>query len=224
VAFALVGLMSISLGGISAPAASRDTIAGRAKVVDGDTIDVAGTRIRLEGIDAPEAEQACQRRWFGRWACGTTATAALSSLLKDTDVACNPTGMDRYNRVLAVCFAGGRDINATMVRHGHAWAFVKYSRRYVGEEAAARAEKLGIWQADTMTAWDYRATQWIAAADAAPSGCAIKGNVSRNGNIYHVPWSPWYAKIKMDDAPGKRWFCSEAEAVAAGWRPASFQH
>jgi endonuclease YncB( thermonuclease family) len=224
VAFALVGLMSGSLSGLAATAAPHDTIAGRARVVDGDTIDVAGTRIRLEGIDAPESDQACQRRWLGRWACGTAAMATLSSLLKDAEVACDTTGMDKYHRILAVCYAGGRDINATMVRQGLAWAFVKYSRRYVAEEAAARSERIGIWQADTMTAWDYRATQWIAAAATAPSGCAIKGNVSRNGNIYHVPWSPWYAKIRMDDAPGKRWFCSEAEAVAAGWRPASFEH
>ena len=54
---------------------------------------------------------------------------------------------------------------------------------------------------------------------AAPEGCAIKGNVTRNGRIYHMPWSPWYAQIKMEPDKGKRWFCSEAEAVAAGWRP-----
>ena len=53
----------------------------------------------------------------------------------------------------------------------------------------------------------------------APSGCAIKGNVTKNGRIYHMPWSPWYAQIKIEPDKGKRWFCTEAEALAAGWRP-----
>ena len=56
---------------------------------------------------------------------------------------------------------------------------------------------------------------------AAPQGCAIKGNVTAHGKIYHMPWSPWYARIKMDPDKGRRWFCTEAEAVAAGWRPAN---
>ncbi len=59
---------------------------------------------------------------------------------------------------------------------------------------------------------------------AAPDGCVIKGAVTKNGRIYHMPWSPWYDKVRIDDDPAKRgerrWFCSEAEAEAAGWRPA----
>ena len=51
-------------------------------------------------------------------------------------------------------------------------------------------------------------------------GCAIKGNVTRNGRIYHMPWSPWYGQVTIDETQGKRWFCSETEAMAAGWRPA----
>ena len=54
---------------------------------------------------------------------------------------------------------------------------------------------------------------------AAPNGCAIKGNVTAHGRIYHMPWSPWYEQVKIEARKGKRWFCSEAEALAAGWRP-----
>ena len=70
-----------------------------------------------------------------------------------------------------------------------------------------------------MPAWEYRAQRWTAAEPQAPHGCAIKGNVTRNGRIYHMPWSPWYAQIRIEPDKGKRWFCTEAEALAAGWRP-----
>ena len=196
-------------------------MSGHARVVDGDTIDVDGVRIRLEGIDAPESGQRCKRRIIGRWACGTAATQALEKLVEGKTVHCEHSGHDKYGRTLAVCNAGDIEINAWMVRHGLAWAFVRYSQAYVGEEAAARRERIGIWQADTQTAWDYRAQRWTAAAtqEAAPDGCAIKGNVTKNGRIYHMPWSPWYVQIRIDTGKGKRWFCTEAEAVAAGWRP-----
>ena len=87
-------------------------------------------------------------------------------------------------------------------------------------EAEARALKIGIWQAATMPPWEYRAGAWKVAESTAPSGCAIKGNVTKNGRLYHMPWSPWYGRTSVDQARGERWFCSEAEAMAAGWRPA----
>ena len=232
VAFALAGSISMLASGLTgsdvAHATSSGPISGMARVVDGDTIEVAGTKIRLEGIDAPESGQTCARKWLGivsgTWACGTKAADELTRLVSRQPISCDATGTDKYGRTLAICHAGNVDLNAHMVRQGLAWAFVKYSRRYVPEENAARAEGLGIWQAPTMTAWDFRAGQWQQAAVEAPKGCAIKGNMSKNGQIYHMPWSPWYAKVRMDDAPGKRWFCSEAEAVAAGWRPAQMTH
>ena len=72
-------------------------------------------------------------------------------------------------------------------------------------------------------AWEYRAQHWAKAEPEAPQGCAIKGNVTQHGKIYHMPWSPWYAQIKMDPDRGRRWFCTEAEAVAAGWRPVNLR-
>lgn len=224
VAFALFGLTFGVLWSVKASPADAAAIVGPARVVDGDTIEIAGTKIRLEGIDAPETGQTCTRRWFGKWNCGTAAADALTTLVQRQTVSCEATGRDKYSRTLAICSAGGRDLNAYMVRQGLAWAFLKYSQRYVQQEAAARAEGIGIWQAPTTTAWDFRANEWIDAAAAAPKGCAIKGNVSSKGNIYHMPWSPWYGKVKMDGAPGKRWFCSEAEAQAAGWRPVHVTH
>jgi hypothetical protein len=106
-----------------------------------------------------------------------------------------------------------------MVRQGLAWAFVKYSALYVAEEAAARQAKAGIWQGHATPAWEYRHREWMVAETAAPKGCAIKGNVSGKGRIFHMPWSPWYERVTVDEGRGERWFCSEGEALAAGWRP-----
>lgn len=198
-------------------------ITGTARVIDGDTIEVAGTRIRLEGIDAPETAQTCERAPVsggGRWNCGYEATRFLVDLIRSNALECVSKGNDAYGRMLATCFLGPIDINAEMVRRGYAWAFVKYSAVYAAEEATARAARTGIWQASTEPAWDYRATRWASASEAAPAGCAIKGNVSDGGRIYHTPWSPWYAKVVMRAEKGTRWFCTEAEAMAAGWRPA----
>jgi endonuclease YncB( thermonuclease family) len=222
VAFALaVGF--ISIGGSVHVSARSDAppgpLTGEVRVIDGDTIAIGETRVRLEGIDAPEAAQTCRRKWFGWWACGTAATAALTDMISSKPVSCEPRGLDKYGRTLAVCFVDGRDINAQMVRQGYAWAFVRYSTGYVKEEALAKAEGLGIWQGESMPAWEFRAKRWAAVEQQTPEGCAIKGNVTRNGRIYHMPWSPWYAQIKIEPDKGKRWFCTEAEALAAGWRP-----
>jgi endonuclease YncB( thermonuclease family) len=86
------------------------------------------SRVRLEGIDAPEAVETCGRRG-GTWACGAAAALALSKRIGGKAVSCVPRGRDRYGRALAVCYSDGRDINAWMVRQGYAWAFVRYSRR-----------------------------------------------------------------------------------------------
>ena len=230
VAFALT-IVALALAPWTNPAFARPPatippdgiIAGPARIIDGDTIDIAGTRIRLEGIDAPEAGQTCETASGESWDCGTEATRFMVSMTEGREVACRALGLDKYGRLLATCFAGDLDVNAEMVRHGYAWAFVRYSQVYVAEESSARAANAGIWQGPAQPAWEYRAAQRAASLgpqQPAPSGCAIKGNVSRVGFVYHMPSSPWYAKVSMALDKGKRWFCSEAEAIAAGWRPA----
>jgi endonuclease YncB( thermonuclease family) len=194
-------------------------LAGAAHVVDGDTIDVGTTRVRLEGIDAPEAQQSCETRDRRLWDCGTVATRRLAAAIEGRAVVCATHGADKYGRTLATCYLGGRDVNAAMVEAGLAWAFVKYSSRYVAEEVKARRAGVGVWQGVAQAPWVFRATRWSSASEAAPTGCPIKGNVSASGRIYHMPWSPWYEKVVMRADKGTRWFCSEGEAIAAGWRP-----
>ncbi len=138
----------------SKPQGHQPSVEGIARIVDGDTIEIAGTRIRLEGIDAPEGDQQCAQRGGGggtdrTWRCGQVATEELQRLVGRTPVRCDGRGTDKYGRTLAICFSGATDINAEMVRRGMAWAFVKYSSAYVAEEAEARARGVGIWQAPT---------------------------------------------------------------------------
>lgn len=187
-------------------------------VVDGDTLDVEGVRYRLHGIDAPEAGQKCKKAKGGEWACGKAATKGLEKLVFGHEVRCDSRGVDDYERTIAVCTADGQDINELMVMSGLAWAFRKYSDDYAATEDRARQTGQGIWQAPTQTAWEYRAEKWIVAEQESPDGCPIKGNISKNGQIYHAPWSPWYDKTKIDVSDGERWFCDEAEALKAGWR------
>ena len=99
--------------------------------------------------------------------------------------------------------------------------FRRYSDRFTAEEDAARAGSIGLWQTDFEPPWEYRAKRWEVAAQQAPDGCPIKGNINRGGErIYHTPWgSQWYDRTRISTAHGERWFCSEREALAAGWRP-----
>ena len=110
------------------------------------------------------------------------------------------------------------NINEAMVRNGFAWSYRKYSSDYNVSEDAAREERLNIWQAETEPPWQFRESRWTVAEQQAPDGCPIKGNISRNGRIYHAPWSPWYTRTKISTEKGERWFCDEAEAIEAGWR------
>lgn len=194
------------------------TLAGQAIVVDGDTLEIAGTKYRLHGIDTPEAGQKCNKAGGGTWRCGDAATQTLIRLTTNKDVICDDRGQDDFKRTISVCKANDIDINEALVRLGFAWAFKKFSTDYVTAEDEAKAKQLGIWQAKTQTAEEFRASKWAVAKQVSPTGCPIKGNISKNGRIYHPPWSPWYNRTKISLNKGERWFCSEAEALQAGWR------
>lgn len=230
VASALVGVVALSALSLlptrdteARPAREYGAISGMARVVDGDTIVIDGRSIRLEGIDAPEHGQTCGRRFFGTWKCGAAAAQALAEIVEGRTVTCESRGDDKYGRMLGICFVDGEDINARMVREGLAWAFVRYSMTYVSEEAEARADRAGIWTGTAEPAWEYREKRWAGAEYAAPNGCAIKGNITAHGHLYYMPWSPRYASVKIEEGKGERWFCSEAEAISAGWHPAAVQ-
>jgi endonuclease YncB( thermonuclease family) len=132
--------------------AGTHTITGRASVIDGDTIEIHGTRIRLFGIDAPESDQSCTVHGK-EFRCGQRAAFALSDEIGNRVVSCQPKDRDRYGRVVAVCLAGGEDINAWMVAKGWALAYRHYSNDYVSQEEQAAKLKIGIWQGEFVPPW-----------------------------------------------------------------------
>ena len=202
-------------------------LSGIARVLDGDTIEIGTQRIRLWGVDAPEGRQSCLAG-SRRWPCGRRATAALASRIDGRSVTCEER--DRDGRIVAVCRHGGRDVNAWLVREGWALAYRRYSRAYVGEESAAKVARRGLWRGEFVQPWNWRRGERLQTAnrDARRSStrdrgaCNIKGNISRKSGrrIYHVPGDSDYARTRISRSHGERWFCTESEARAAGWRRA----
>ena len=202
---------------LASPAAS-EVVQGPARVIDGDTLAIGAVRLRLLGIDAPETAQTCTDAAGQAWRCGAAATDRLRGLVAKGETRCEGEDRDRYDRLVARCRAGGRDLNATLVREGLAEAYRKYSGDFVAEEEAARAGRRGIWGGPHRSPEAVRRT--AAKPEAAPGNCLIKGNISKNGRIFHTAASRDYARTRIDLSKGERWFCTEAEAEAAGWRPA----
>ncbi len=115
-------------------------LSGPAKVVDGDSLEIRGNRVRLLGIDAPELTQLCQRDATS-WPCGRDSRSALRQLVGNFEVQCQSHGQDRYQRLLATCVVNGVEINARLVELGWATDFGGYS----SEEGLARRNRVGIW-------------------------------------------------------------------------------
>lgn len=196
--------------------------AAEVRVVDGDTIKLDGVNHRIFGIDAPEHGQKCNRANGKQWRCGKAATSAMRDLVDGKAVTCEVHLYDDFDRPVSTCHAGDVDVGEAMVRKGLAWAFIKYETPFVAIEADARREKIGVWEATSQAPWDFRSARWEAAEQDVPPNvdprCRIKGNISDRGKIYHAPWSYSYEATRINTAKGERWFCTEKEALDAGWR------
>ena len=217
-------------------------LTGIPRVVDGDTIVLNGIKIRLEGIDAPESDQLCLDDKAQRWTCGITARDRLDQKIGGSEITCSTTGKDKYRRELATCRLGSENLNRWLVREGLALSFIRYSHVYDGDEAFAREKQFGLWSGAFIAPWDWRhrnrktvilgalsvpidaqkiLLSAASAAEAPSPDCIIKGNVNWNGKrLYHLPGQLNYAQIKMNKGKGERWFCTEEEALAAGWQRA----
>lgn len=225
-------LAALLLPLLAAPAQTAETLVGSATVIDGDTLEIRGQRVRLHGIDAPESAQTCTDPAGGSWRCGQRAALALSERIGRATVACERKDRDRYGRIVAVCSTAGRDLNAWMAENGWALAYRDYSKDYVDAETVARITRAGIWGGSFDAPWDWRRGRRsggrVAANDNTAAGvargpeageCPIKGNIGSGGTrIYHLPGDQFYEGTVINESKGERWFCSEGEAEAAGWR------
>ena len=133
----------------------QQTLTGIPRITDGDTIRIGSTRIRLHGIDAPEAKQTCTAGGQ-EWRCGFEATNALANIVGRHWVTCSKRDTDRYGRVVAVCRAGPIELGAWMVMNGWAVAYRRYSEEYVRDEGEARKAGRGVWRGEFMMPWDWR--------------------------------------------------------------------
>ena len=195
-------------------------IAGKIRVIDGDTFDIGETRVRLHGIDAPERDQPCTTLAGQNWSCGDWVTRQVQDRFSGVQARCVAVDTDRYGRTVAKCTARGRDIGQVLVREGIAFAYRRYTTDYVADEAAAEAADLGIHDFQMQSPARYRITR-IKGRQPADPACQIKGNISSKGRrIYHTPGQRYYAKTGINLERGERWFCSEAQARASGWRRA----
>ncbi|WP_179381187.1 thermonuclease family protein [Jannaschia marina] len=201
---------------------SAEVLEGPIRVVDADTFDVgAPVNVRLIGIDAAEGAQTCRDGGGAELPCGMMATEAVRALYEGTRARCEVQEYDAYDRALAVCFVEGADVNAEIVRQGYARIYRDDPTYFEAQKEAVLFSR-GLWAYEMQDPAEWRAAQRRQrAADFAPTGrCEIKGNISDNGRIYHLPGSRDYASTRISERKGERWFCSEGEARAAGWRPA----
>lgn len=229
-------LLFAALATVSAASANSAELAGRATVIDGDTLELGSARIRLYGIDAVEAAQSCTTDGKS-WPCGRYATGRLKALTATRPVLCEARDTDVYGRMVAQCRVDGVDIAAAMVEDGWATALPQFTTQYVALESLAKKGRRGIWNSAFDLPATYRAAnapapvrtatapvaRTVRPSSARPTRqeyasrrCDIKGNHSRRGEwIYHLPGTKYYGVTRAEE-----FFCSEAQARAAGYRRA----
>jgi endonuclease YncB( thermonuclease family) len=228
--------------------AAGPAFAANSSVRDGGTIDIGEVTYRLGGIDAPAADQICIDDHADSWACGAEARDQLTKLIGDRDVHCEDLGADpSYKKWhLGICTADGEktSLNQLLVQRGFAMNFASAGQsRFSEDETDARNDRRGLWRGCFVAPREFRAGQrdggLLGSAcrtdkdreirealfpqdPAMPSGCGIKGKyalrarVTGNIGIYHLQACQSYPALTRPD----RWFCSEDDAKAAGFRKA----
>ena len=223
-------------------------LVGQAEVIDGDSITVDGSDINLSGIDAPELRQQCQRGGE-QWACGDESRRQLRDFIAGRAIRCESQNSLADDTPLATCTAGTLDLAGAMVEAGLAVALGSATTGYGPDAERARRNHTGLWSSNFQLPADWRAANPseiaappppaspthpnnpvprrmagrasnsvlpAASAVSASGSCRIKGNRNREGEwIYHLPGMPYYDRTRPEE-----WFCTEAQAQAAGYRRA----
>ena len=215
-------------GAATAPGAAvsgnglASVVEGRATVLSGEMIRLQNRLLHLSGIEAPDRQQTCVRAGKQTWRCGEAALSALERLARAKAFRCiTQGGPDAQGRIEANCTVDGRDVAGELVKEGHVFSAATYFGGYSALESEARRSGAGVWSGEAERPADFRAKLWETAKAAAPGGCPIKGQVTGSRKVYLLPWASDYARATIRAGRGERWFCDEAEAVAAGFKPAA---
>jgi endonuclease YncB( thermonuclease family) len=135
---------------------AQSQVVGIPSVIDGDSLEIRGVKVRLYGIDAPEMGQTCTDARGLRYRCGARAANELAAFIARRTVTCTRRSTDRHGRMVAVCFLGRTNLNEWVVRQGWALAFVRYSTAYVAAQRQAVANRRGLHQGSFEAPWDWR--------------------------------------------------------------------
>ena len=220
--------VAVCLGFLN-PAIAEAQEAVVTRVVDGDTIVVTinghNEKIRLIGVDTPETVHPNKPvQYFGKEASSFTKRMATGKTVRlELDQASAVTGhRDKYGRLLAyVYLPDGTLLNAEIIRQGYGHAYTRFPFNKMDEfralERKAQEAGRGLWAADSPAAIAPEPP-----TGGGPAGnCQIKGNINSKGSkIYHVPGGCFYDRTRINESKGERWFCTEEEAIKAGWRSA----
>ncbi len=136
---------------LSSPSYAKDIV----KVIDGDTIHIGKLKYRFSGIDTPEMKQVCKKE-DKTILCGVLARDALIQKINNQPVECKMETIDRYKRIVAECFVNNESLSQYLVRNGYAFAYRRYSTKFVEDEEYAKTNQLGLWSMQFEYPWDYR--------------------------------------------------------------------
>ena len=132
-----------------------NTNAQNVQITDGDTIKINGEKIRFSGIDTPEMKQTCIENGIIN-PCGVTAKKILMDKISNNEVICISEGKDQYKRTLAECFVNDESLSSYLVRSGYAFAYRRYSKKFIADEEYAKSNKIGMWSMKFDYPWDWR--------------------------------------------------------------------
>ena len=132
-----------------------DVKSNEIKIIDGDTIHLNGEKIRFSGIDTPEIKQTCTKN-NEIIKCGILARELLIKIIANNKINCIREGKDQYKRTLAECFVNDLSLSSYLVKNGYAFAYRKYSKKFIADEDFAKSNKLGMWSMKFEYPWDWR--------------------------------------------------------------------
>jgi len=153
-----VPLIKLSLSILFAVFLTFSVHADQLTVTDGDTIRIGEERIRFSGIDAPELKQTCLYQEI-EFNCGEFSKDLLIEKIANQEVSCIRESKDQYGRTLAECFVGKESLSSYLVREGYAFAYRKYSDKFIADEEYAQSKGNGMWSMEFLFPWDFRKSQ-----------------------------------------------------------------